>query len=632
MLQSLNTKASGIFARTLLGLLVASLALWGIGDIFRSSPSNTVVKVGDSVISAQEMKNALDEEVANYRSMLGKQYSPELLASIGVPSQVLERLVQQKLVEAEVRDLGLMVPESHLMAELRSNPAFHGENGKFSTERFRQVLAANGLSEKMYVSLLSKEIAANMLLQSIMSGIQAPSVAAELAYLYENEKRSVDLLIFTPGLIKEVPDPEKMELEQFYEENAENFRAEELRVVSLLALDAEALKKEMEIGEEDLLIEYQNRIDEFREPEKREIKQLLFDDEGRAKKAHAALQAGTVFETAGAEFEATNENLLLGTMTKADVLPEAEKAVFALPENGHTAPIQSSFGWHIFKVTRIEPAHTKSFADVRTQLEEELRGQRASDEIYQLSNTLQDDLAGGATLEEAARSVGAKLKVYGPMDREGKSPDGTKVKIPQNYSELLGTAFTLTEGSASNLMESEDGSYYALRVDSIIPERTRALDEIRGTVIEKWKERQREKLLYQLASGIAESLQKSDIDTIVAKTGAQVLRGETVTRSSTAFSNKERLPAMMISAIFSAQPGAATEAYSLPDGGYLVARLTDVQTADTTSETGKAGLKKARDNLRTVYADELYMQYMAYLRQKHGVSEPDPAFVNSLLQ
>lgn len=632
MLQSLNTKASGIFARTFLGLLVASLALWGIGDIFRSSPSSTVVKVGGNVISAQEMKNALDEEAANYRSMLGKQYSPELLASIGVPSQVLERLVQQKLVEAEVRDLGLMVPESHLMAELRNNPAFHGENGKFSTERFRQVLATNGLSESMYVSLLSKEIAANMLLQSIMSGIQVPSAAAELAYLYENEKRSVDLLVFTPDLIKDVPDPENMELEQFYQENAENFRAEELRVVSLLALDAEALKKEMEMGEEDLLIEYQNRIDEFREPEKREIKQLLFDDEGRAKKAHAALQAGAAFETAGAEFEATNENLLLGTMAKTDVLPEAEKAVFALPENGHTAPIQSSFGWHIFKVIRIDPAHTKPFADVRKQLEEELRGQRASDEIYQLSNTLQDDLAGGATLEEAARSVGAKLKVYGPMDRGGKSPDGTKVKIPQNYGELLGTAFTLTEGSASNLMESEDGSYYALRVDSIIPERTRALDEIRGTVIEKWKERQREKLLYQLASGIAESLQKSDIETVAIKIGAQLLRGETVTRSSTAFSNKERLPAMMISAIFSAQPGAVTEAYSLPDGGYLVARLTDVQTADTTNETGKTGLEKARDNLRTVYADELYMQYMAYLRQKHGVSEPDPAFINSLLQ
>lgn len=632
MLQSLNTKASGIFARTFLGLLVASLALWGIGDIFRSSPSNTVVKVGNSVVSAQEMKNALDEEVANYRSMLGKQYSPELIASIGVPTQVLERLVQQKLVEAEVRDLGLMVPESHLMAELRGNPAFHGENGKFNTERFRQVLSTNGLSESMYVSLLSKEIAANMLLQSIMSGVQVPDAAAELAYLYENEKRVVDLLVFTPGLIKDVPDPENVELEQFYEENAENFRAEELRVISLLALDAEALKKGMEISEEDLLIEYQNRIDEFREPEKREIKQMLFEDETRAKKAHAALLAGTVFETVAAEFDANNENLLLGTMGKAEVLPEAEQAIFSLPTEGFTAPIQSSFGWHIFKVTRIQSAHTKPFADIRQQIESELHTQRASDEIYQLSNTLQDDLAGGATLEEAARSVSAQLKVYGPMDREGKSPDGTKVKIPQNYNQLLDTAFTLTEGGVSNLMESEDGSYYALRVDSIIPERTRALDEIRGTVIEKWKERQREKLLYQLAGGIAESLEKADIEAVAAKTGAQLLRGETITRSSTAFSNKERLPAMMISAVFSAQKGAVTEAYSIPNGGYLVARLTDIKTADTASEVGKTGLKTARDNLRSLYADELYIQYMAYLRQKHGVSEPDPAFINSLLQ
>lgn len=632
MLQTMHNKAAGFFVKILMGLLVASFAFWGVGDIFRGGASNTVITVGDGVVSAQEFRMALDQETAEYRRMLGNQYSPELLKNLGVPAQVLDKLVQQHLVEEEVKAQGIVTPESYLMTEMRNNPAFQGADGKFDAGRFNMVLANNNLTEPLYLSLLSKEAGADMLLQSMFSGLQATDVAATLAYRYENEKRTADLLVFKPELVSNIPEPTNVDLQRFYEENADKFRAQEYRVISLVSLDTAAMLEDMEVSEDDLLIEYQNRIDDFRVPEKREVKQLLFADEATAAKAAEALGKGMSLESAAKEFGATNNALLLGTVTASGVLPEAEQAVFSLKKGAHTAPIQSSFGWHVFQVSRIEPEHTRPLSEVKEQLAQDIRAQRVGNEAYELSNTLQDDLAGGATLEEAAKSVDAELRSFGPVDAEGNAPDGTQVRLPDGYPNLLADAFHLPANENSNLMETEDGSYYALRVDSIQPERNRALDEVKGIVIEEWKERRKGEELYKLASGVSANLASEDVQQVAAQTRAELLKGQSFTRASSRIGEKEALPSMMLTAIFSAEKGTATEVFALADGSYVVAKVTGIERAGTESPESRAGIEKARNDLRAVYADELYLRYMAYLRDKHGVSEPDQATIDILTQ
>jgi peptidyl-prolyl cis-trans isomerase D len=632
MLQSLHNTATSFFVKLLMVLLVASFALWGIGDIFRTSPASEVVSVGDGSVSALELQQALDEEVMNYRRMLGDQYTPDLLKTIGIPNQVLDKLVQQHLVEAELRAQGLAAPDSHLLAQLRDNPAFQNDERQFDADRFRAILAANNLTEAAYLDLLAKEASADMLMQSVFSGVRATKTAAHLAYLYENEQRTADLLLFRTGLVKQVEEPSTLELERFYEEYADNFKAQEHRVFSLVALDQQAMQQTLSLSDEDLLIEYQNRIDEFRDPEKREVRQLLFDDESTAQKAVAALDAGQPLEEVAKSLGATNDSLLLGNVTASGLLPEAEKPVFALPSGGHTQPIQSSFGWHVFQVTGIEPEHTRPLSEVKEQLSKELRALRVGEEAYALSNTLQDDLAGGATLEEAAQSIDTTVQTFGPISADGTSPDGTPLVLPPSYPNLLVDAFNLKEGEVSPLTETDDGSYYALRVDSVMPERTRALDEIKGQVIHDWKAAQKEKALYQLATTAAESLSGSSASAVAAKTGATLKTNQTFTRSSTQLDDETALPAMMLSALFAAEEGAATEVYALPDGNYVVARLTAIKKADDTGDDAQQGIAKAQENLRAVYADDLYLQYMAYLRSKHHVSEPNQALIDSLLK
>lgn len=632
MLQWMHNKATGFFVKLLMGLLVASFALWGIGDIFRTTGSTTVAEVGSGAIGAQELKAALDKEVANYRRMLGDKYSPDLLKSIGIPNQVLDTLVQQHLVAAEVNDLGLSAPASLLIAQLRDTPAFRGEDGQFDAQRFRSILAANNLSENAYLSLLKKEAGADMLLQSVFSGIRPTPVAAKLAYLYENEERLVDMLVFKPELIRSAGTPTALELERFYEENASNFKAQEYRVFSLVTLDQDHVQKGLSISDEDVLIEYQSRIDEYREPEKREVRQLLYDDKETAQDALEALNAGNGLDVVAKEFKPSNASLQLGLVTASAMLPEAEEQVFALKKGEHTGLVESSFGWHIFEVTNIVPEHTRSLAEVKEALSADMRQQRAGEQAYELSNTLQDDLAGGATLEQAAESVDGAVQSFGPIGADSTSPDGTAIKLPEQFPSLLNTAFDLSEGEVSNIVETEDGSYYVLRVDSVLPERTRALDEVKGRVVSEWEAKQKEEKLYELATKASEGLSGQSAAAAAKSTGAKLVSGQRLTRASSEIKDNLPVPAMMLSAIFSAEAGAASEAYALPDGGYIVGKLTRIEKADPLSEAGKQALVKASDNLRAVYADDLYLQYMNYLRNKHGVSEPNQELIDSLLQ
>lgn len=632
MLQSLHNKTASFFVKIILGLVIVSFALVGMGDMFRSGAVNTVVQVGDSTITTQEFSQELNTELNEYRRMLGDKYSPDLLKTLGIPQQILSKLIDRKLIEEEAKALGIAIPDSHLKSELRANPAFHGEEGSFDAALFKRLLMNNGFTEQNYLALLKKEAAADMLIQSAFSGIKATDAAARLAYLYENEKRLVDILVFSPELVKNVQEPSAAELERFYEKNADGFRADEHRIFSLVALDAETLASQMSISDEDVLFEYQSRIEEYREPEKREVKQLLFEDADTAEKAADKLASGTSMEAVAKELGAINSSLKLGNVTASGVIPEAEKAIFALDKGAYSTPIQSSFGWHIFQVTNITEERTRPLAEVKDELVTYIRNERVGEEVYSLSNTLQDDLAGGASIEEAARGVGTEVKSFGPISSKGTSPDGTEVKLPEGYSRMLSTAFELAEGETSNLMESSGGSYYALRVDSIQPERVRALDEIKGMVVASWKDEQKEKNLYQLASGIATTLANEDVANVAAKTGARLHRQQEISRDSSEFSDDKQIPSMMLGAIFSAEKGAATDAFALSDGSYAVAKVASISTLNSESEEGRKGMEQARENLRVLYGDEFFQQYMAYLRKKHGVSQPNQAAIDSLIQ
>lgn len=632
MLSSLHKTAASSFMKAFLVLIVASFAFWGIGDVFRSGSADGVIKVGSGYVSAQEFSDDWIREVANYRSILGESYKPELMQLMGVHNKVLEGLIQRRLVQEEAKSLGLVVPDAYLAEKIRNDQAFFGDDGTFDRATFNRVLTSNNLTEKRYLSLIGKDLLAATILQGALSGVTVTDAAAELAYRFESETRTADILIFPASLVKDIPAPTDEQLQAYYDEHADRFIAPELRSFSLIALDAEVLAKSINFSDEDLLVEYQKRIDHYQEPEKREVKQLLFDSEENARKAHEAIVSGSTLEKAGKKFGAINPDTLLGDVTASGVIPEAEKTVFGLKKDEYSDPIESSFGWHIFQVLNIQPKHTKPLKDVKDALIAELRAERLGNELYDLSSTLQDDLAGGVSITDAAKRVNATVQQFGPLDAEGKDANGKAVSLPEQYGELLSTAFTLSEGETSTILETKDGSYYAVTLSELRPSEQRPLEDVKATVTEEWKTAEKLRLLKAKTTEATEALKTGDAKQVAKASGAELIADKTLKRGNVDLGDGRTVPNVFISTLFTLKPGEITPAYQIGAEEFAIAKLERVIPADITTTEAKAGIENARQNLRVVYADEIYAAYMSYLRDKHGISQVNEALVNSIIQ
>lgn len=633
MLQALHSTASSFFMKILLFALVASFALWGIGDIFRTTPADAIITVGDEVITVQELRMEYDQERSRFQQMLGSGFSEDMLQSLNIPRQVMNRLVERALLREEARNQGFIVSEAMLMDELRNNPMFAGEDGRFDAERFRSILMSNRITERQYFSMLNEEIGTEMLQNAVSHEMPWPQQVTELAFRRNAEERVADLLFFPLGIIKNVAEPSAEELETFYQDRAPSFQTQEFRTISMLTIDPQALADSYDVPEEELLIEYKNRSDAYSLPEQRDVQQLLFAEKSQAEEARAAIENGTDFAAAGKAFDATNDEINLGLVSRGGIVSEAEDAVFGLEKGGVSQPVESAFGWHLFKVNAIEEAHTQPLAEVRDALADDLSYQWSQTEAYERSNQLADELAMGASMEDAAKLLGMKIQTIGPVSIQGQTPNGDNVTLNDSTPRLLPTAYQMQSGQLSTLQEGENGVYYVVRVDEITSPRVRPLAEVRSEVVQQWKAEKKREQLDALVQGVAERLASQNVAEVAKSTGAILHNDVTLKRTDDAFGtgdNQTALPGALVNALFAMeQPGEVTQAIASPEGGYMLAKLETIKEVDTQAANDE--LVTLADEVAASVEGELFRDYLFHLRQKYDVPEVSDERLRSIV-
>ena len=158
MLNAIRKNAGSWIVKVLMLLLVASFAIWGIGDIFYGGGQNpAVATVGDAEIPASELADAFNRSVNNLQRQLGPDFDRERAIQLGVMQQALQSLVAERLISLRANDMGLAVPDDALRAMITDNPAFQSA-GQFDRSRFDQLLRLNGLSEDGYLAGLRQDV------------------------------------------------------------------------------------------------------------------------------------------------------------------------------------------------------------------------------------------------------------------------------------------------------------------------------------------------------------------------------------------------------------------------------------------------------------------------------------------
>jgi peptidyl-prolyl cis-trans isomerase D len=600
----------------LFALLIASFALWGIGDIFRGGAGgSTVIQVGEQEVGQQEFARTFQREFNRVRQQIGGDLDLETARQLGLVDQIVRQTVTRLLFDQMAGDMGLRVSDEQVVERLRQQEAFRTA-GTFNRQMFEQTLRRSGLTEERYVQLLRSDINRQHLAFAATGGLQIPQGMAEALYRYRNEERIADYVTLRNDSF-EVPDPDTQTLREFHEANGDLFMAPEYRKLTLIQMRPEDLLDEVSVSEEELRDAFETRRSDFTQPERRRVRQIVFDSQDQAQQAVDLLSEGRTLDAVAQQL-LSRAPADLGMNSRQGLLPALREPAFDLDQGAVSQPIESSLGWHVVKVTEIQQGQAPEFEEVRDQLREELAMDKAVDSLVQLANTLDDELAGGAKLEEAADTVGMPVRTIEQISQQGRTPDGETVENLPQGGEFLSTAFETPDGERSLLRETPEGGYYVVRVDGVTPSQVRPFDEVRDQVAEEWRADQRAQAAEQAAQEMAEAIDGgTPLAELAAGRGLDIANTPPLKRSG----NQQAGSAARALAgqLFDVEVGQAVTAGV--QGGVAVAQLAEVrpaqpsENAEAVSSLRQQTRQRMRSDVLAQFADALRTRYEVRINQ-----------------
>ena len=501
----MRKRVGSVIIKIFVVLLVLGFGAWGVQDMLGyqvGGGSNDVAVVGGEDLSGRGLYSDVYGEINRMREFMGNSFNIEKARQLGVVDAVLERQINSAAIRIGARELGIVISDALVREAVLQEPMFRGLAGNFDGERFKQILKSNGLTEKNYIARVREDLVRQQLVNTLNAGVIVPARLVDQVYSFREETRDVEIGFVADSAVPEISGTGDVELREYYTKHKKMFTAPAYRAVDFVRLNAADLARNIEISDDNALKAYSDRLDEFTVEERRNIRQILLSDEVTAKTAEEKVKKGEDFLDVAQEVanqdKATAE---LGILTRGDLLPDLADPVFQLSMGGISAPIKSSLGWHVMQVVAITPGKTKSFDEVKAEVKEALALQKAIDAIFDISNRFEDELAGGASLAEAASRLGLKVEKLGALDRAGNDSSGEAIaNLP--LGDFVGTAFSAIEGEDSAMIESGDDGFYILNVTKVTPPALRPFSSVKDQVAAAWKSEKRREGAQSLAAVI----------------------------------------------------------------------------------------------------------------------------------
>ena len=615
MATSLRKTAGNWFTRIFLFILVISFAVWGVADFLGNTAEPPLAKVAGTTISGPEFNADFRRELFRLQQQYGPEFTSEKAREMGFDREVLRQILVGVMFDKETEKLSLTASDETIAQSILENASFRDSFGQFDRNIFQRALNDNGFTEKEYLRRARQEMTRRQLIAALSAGVAVPKKLSGSLYSLREEQRIAELLFIPQSAIGKLPPPTDAELEIFHKSNAALFTAPETRAVSYITLHPKDLADTITPTEAELREQYDARLAEFTVTGMRNIQQFVLPDEAAAKAAREKIRTAEDFVKIAKQTVGMNEKELeLVEVTKEMLPAEISDAVFALKEREISAPLQSPLGWHLIRITAARQERVQPFEEVRSKITRDLQFSRALDLLVARANQIEDARAGGASLEEAAKEFNLTLHMIASIDRDGNGPDGKPVAAMPADPQFIADIFTTDAGAEGDLRESKDGGYFILRVDSITPAAVRPLAAIRGDVLEAWRAMQTGEKLDDLAGEMLKSAN-------AGKSLADIAKPLNLKPAmSPAFGRgyaDDLISAALTAKLFTAKAGDSF-AEPAPKGGYVLARLKQIQTPDR-NQNSDAVAKLERDLSRNL-SEDMLAQYQTVLERRYEVS------------
>lgn len=528
--QSIGSKIQAAMVGILIGFLVIGFAIWGINDVFIPSAKNSIATIGKAEISGDEFETAFRRELENMARESGQSLSNSEAYQQGVHSRVLGGLIQQQVINVDADDLGIGVNRTLAREEVSQIPVFVDElTGKFSEQKYLGALAQNRITRSEFERGVERDLRRAQTIPAIVDGVEAPKAFAELRYKFLTEQRKARVMTLTRDAVAEPADPDEATLKSFITEREAAFTAPEYRRVTLIRIENFDLTPDIVVSEDELksAFEYKVELGELGSGETRDVVQLVAPDKEAAEKAAELLKTDQDPAIIASGLGLIEPDIYVDVTAPDIIDPETAKAAFELAD-GEIKVLLGSLGqWYAVKVTSITPAVVPDFDSLKEELTETLKKEHAQEKLYDITTQIEDAMDEGANLEEIAAKTGIPLQSFDYIDRLGQTQNGVKMS---GVAHLLGVAeddillreiFTNDLGYETDLFETSNGGWAAVRVDQIIDSTVKPFDEIKEQATAMWKTLQIDTAINELMLETAGKAQTGEtLDDLAAEIGS----------------------------------------------------------------------------------------------------------------
>lgn len=602
--------------------------------------NNAVAKVAGNPITQQEFDAAQREQMERIRQMFGGQFDPAMLDTPEARKSVLDGLIAQRVIAAEATSNRLSVSDQALQQSILGIPGIIGPDGKFDGERYKSLLAAQGMTPAMYEARLRQDMTMQQVSGSVQDTAFAPKAVANRLSDLNDQERTVQEVVFKTGdYASQVKATDEM-LKAYYEKNARQFELPEQVKAEYVVLSSDAVAAQISVSDADIKSYYDQNAARYSDEEQRRASHILIKaDKGAsaADKAAAKEKAEKLLAQVRknpAEFaKLAKENSQdpgsaerggdLDFFGKGMMVKPFEDAAFKLKQGDISDVVESDFGYHIIQLTAVKPAVVKPLDEVKAQIAADIKKQLSAKKFTEMAEQFTNMVyEQSESLKPVADKLGLKIETVAGLTRT-PNPAAPPTAVTNNpkFLNALFSDDAVKNKRNTEAVEVAPSTLVSGRVVEYKPVSKRPYEEVQAVV--------RERVMQEEAAALARKAGEAKL--AAAKSGDNAGFGEarTVSRSKPQGVNQAALPAIMRADVTKLPAIVGVDLGPQGYGVYKITKLGQPANPDTARRAAE------QQQIAGALAQQEALAYLEVLKKKakvevlKPVDNPKPAGENN---
>ncbi len=589
MLEFLRKQAQSPIMQALIIIIALVFIFFGVnmGD---SNKRNAVATVNGEAIGLPEYSREYTRMVDTLREQFGGSLPKNLIKSLGIKEQVLQRLIQQSLLIQGAQRMGLHVSNWEIQEEISNQPYFQ-VNNSFDNSRYKQLLAQNKMTPKQYEESLRLELLGRKVSQHLSQFAVLTDWEIDQRFAFNNnEIKLAYYKLQASDFSKDITVSDE-DLQAYFDQHKDEYRSAPQVKIKYLAFAVAQAMEDMSITEAEVSDYYQKNISTYQLPEKRTARHILIKTDGsnddaqkaKAEDILAQIKAGGDFAELAKKFSedpgSASRGGELGSFSRGQMVPTFDAAVFNLAKNEISDLVKTRFGFHIIEVQDISPAQTTPLDEVKETIQRTLKQQQAKDKAFEAAGTAYEKIFQAGSLAKYSAQEGVDLLTTDFFTQA--APPADLAGQPR----LIAQAFNLVKGDLSSLIE-EAGGYYIIFIDDVIEPAVPALDTVKKEVTADFKAAKSRELAQAKAEEILAACKGgTDFNEAVTKAGGSVQTSPWFSRNKSGLSKLPDAISNQGFTLTAANP--YPESIGVDGSSFYVYRFQEKQASSTSSPSDK---------------------------------------------